>query len=71
MNDNEILNQIKDLAGQLTKRADYVLEVVNDIQSGRFDREDELEWEKDRYIYEEEEAEDAYKKMLALSKVAQ
>ena len=47
MSDNEILNQIRDLAGQLTKRADYVLEVVNDIQSGRFDREDELEYQKE------------------------
>ena len=68
MNDNEILNQIRDLAGKLSKRSDYVLEVVNDIQSGRFDREDELEWQKDRHIYEEQEA---YEKMLALSKVAQ
>ena len=47
MNDNEILEQIKTLAGQLTKRADYVLEVVNDIQNGRFDREDELEYQKE------------------------
>jgi hypothetical protein len=47
MNDNEILNQIKTLAGQLTKRTDHILEAVNDIQSGWLDRCDESEYQKD------------------------
>lgn len=47
MNDNEILEQIKNLAGQLTKRTDYILKAVDDIQTGFLDYEDEMEYQKD------------------------
>jgi hypothetical protein len=47
MNDNEILNQIKTLAGQLTKRTDHILEAVNDIQSGWLDRCDESDYQRE------------------------
>lgn len=47
MNDNEILEQIKTLAGKLAKRTDHILNAVNDIQSGWLDQCDESEYQKD------------------------
>lgn len=47
MSDNEILEQIKTLAGQLTNRTDHILNAVNDIQSGWLDHGDEMEYQKD------------------------
>ena len=47
MSDNEILEQIKTLAGQLTNRTDHILNAVNDIQSGWLDHCDEMEYRKD------------------------
>lgn len=47
MSDNEILEQIKTLAGQLAKRTDHILKAVEDIQSGWLDDCDEMEYQKD------------------------
>lgn len=47
MNDNEILEQIKTLAGQLAKRTSHILQAVEDIQSGWLDKGDEMEYQKD------------------------
>lgn len=47
MSDNEILEQIKTLAGQLAKRTDHILKAVEDIQSGWLDDCDEMEYRKD------------------------
>jgi hypothetical protein len=47
MNDTEILEQIKILAGQLAKRTDHILSAVNDIQSGWLDQCDEEDYQKD------------------------